>query len=90
MAAYTQFLHHRHWLSSFAHRFSVSKYPALRFLQGNAISELDYRSLALRPACLFASLVGADRFASANQDFYCRASGESITLPAAGYRYDGN
>ncbi len=90
MAAYAQFLRHRRWLSSIAHGFSVSKHPALRFLQGSCISELNYRSLALQPADLFASLVGADRIASANRDFYYRASSESITLLTAGYRYDGN
>ena len=77
-------------LSSFAHQLSVSNIPALRFQQGNAISELNHRSLALQPVDLFASLVGADRIASANRDFYFRASSESIALLTAGYRYDGN
>ena len=77
-------------LSSIAQKFSVSEHPALRFQQGSCISELKYRSLALQPADLFASLVGADRIASANRDFYFRASSESIALLTAGYRYDGN
>src|SRR5260370_9005763 len=90
MAAYTQFLHHRRCLSSITQQLSVSKHPALRFPQGSCISELKYRSLALQPADLFASLVGADRIPSANRDFYYRASSESIALLTAGYRYDGN
>jgi len=90
MAACAQFLHHRRWLSSFAHRLSASEYPALRFLQGNAISELTtVRSRYNLPTCS-PPLSELTESLQANRDFYYRASGESIALLAAGYRYDGN
>jgi len=90
MAAYTQFLRHRRSFRPLPTDSAFPSTPALRFQQRICISKLTYRSLALQPADLFASLVGADRIASAYRDFYYRASRESITLLPAGYRYDGN
>ena len=39
----------------------------------------------LRPASLLASLNGSDQISPAIGGFYVRASGGSVTLPAAGY-----
>src|SRR5258708_11751590 len=42
----------------------------------------------VRPTSLLASLNGSDRISPAIGGFYVRASGGSVTLPAAGYDYN--
>jgi hypothetical protein len=54
------------------------------------ITELYYRSLALQPVDLFASLSELTGISPATRDFYYRASNGLITRTAAGYGYDGN
>ena len=44
----------------------------------------------VRPTSLLASLNGSDRISPAIGGFYVRASGGSVTLPAAGYDYNSD
>src|SRR5712671_1298973 len=77
------------WPSPRVDRLGTPKTPAIRFTRAMTFVASWFTHL-LRPASLLASLNGSDRISPAIGGFYVRASGGSVTLPAAGYDYNSD
>jgi hypothetical protein len=77
------------WPSPRVDRLSTPKTPAIHFTRAMTFVAFWFTHL-LRPASLLASLNGSDQISPAIGGFYVRASGGSVTLPAAGYDYNSD
>jgi hypothetical protein len=75
------------WPSPRVDRLGTPKTPAIRFTRAMTFVASWFTHL-VRPTSLLASLNGSDRISPAIGGFYVRASGGSVTLPAAGYDYN--
>jgi len=77
------------WPSPRVDRLGTPKTPAIHFTRAMTFVASWFTHL-LRPASLLASLNGSDQISPAIGGFYIRASGGSVTLPAAGYDYNSD
>jgi hypothetical protein len=77
------------WPSPRVDRLGTPKTPAIRFTRAMTFVASWFTHL-VRPTSLLASLNGSDRISPAIGGFYVRASGGSVTLPAAGYDYNSD
>ena len=77
------------WPSPRVDRLGTPKTPAIRFTRAMTFVASWFTHL-VRPTSLLASLHGSDRISPAIGGFYVRASGGSVTLPAAGYDYNSD
>jgi hypothetical protein len=77
------------WPSPRVDRLGTPKTPAIHFTRAMTFVASWFTHL-LRPASLLASLNGSDQISPAIGGFYVRASGGSVTLPAAGYDYNSD
>jgi len=77
------------WPSPRVDRLGTPKTPAIHFTRAMTFVASWFTHL-LRPTSLLASLNGSDQISPAIGGFYVRASGGSVTLPAAGYDYNSD
>ena len=87
--ACAQFLRRSHWPSPVGQGLGTPKSPTIRFPWGSVFEAVVVRlATTCRLACLPWRIRPGSR--PADGDVYVRASGESVTLLAAGYHYGGN